>query len=167
LDVSCSVAIHNLIFKDSDIKNYNTNFKVIPPLRTQNAIDALIEGLKDGSIDMVTSDHNPIAIEDKKVEFDYAAFGTIGLESAFGALNTVFSTQKAIELLTKGKSRFGIQNTEIKVGNRCDLTLFNPKGSYTFEIKHIASKSKNSMFIGSQLKGSVYGVIANQTAGLK
>ena len=167
LDVSCSVAIHNLIFKDSDIKNYNTNFKVIPPLRTQNAIDALIEGLKDGSIDMVTSDHNPIAIEDKKVEFDYAAFGTIGLESAFGALNTVFSTQKAIELLTKGKSRFGIENTEIKVGNRCDLTLYNPKGSYTFESKHIASKSKNSIFIGRQLKGSVYGVIANQTAVLK
>lgn len=167
LDVSCSVAIHNLIFKDSDIKNYNTNFKVIPPLRTQNSIDALIEGLKDGSIDMVTSDHNPIAIEDKKVEFDYAAFGTIGLESAFGALNTVFSTPKAIELLTKGKSRFGIENTEIKIGNRCDLTLFNPKGSYTFESKHIASKSKNSIFIGRQLKGSVYGVIANQTAVLK
>jgi len=95
LDVSCSVAIHNLIFKDSDIKNYNTNFKVIPPLRTQNAINALIEGLKDGSIDMVTSDHNPIAIEDKKVEFDYAAFGTIGLESAFGA----FSPIKCVPLL--------------------------------------------------------------------
>ena len=66
------------------------------------------------NIDMVTSDHNPIAIEDKKVEFDYAAYGTIGLESAFGALNTVFSTQKAIELLTKGKNRFGLEKTEIK-----------------------------------------------------
>ena len=74
LNVSCSVAIHNLIFKDSDIENYNTNFKVSPPLRTQKAVDALIEGLEDGSIDMVTSDHNPIAIEDKKVEFDYAAY---------------------------------------------------------------------------------------------
>lgn len=161
LNVSCSVAIHNLIFKDSDIENYNTNFKVSPPLRTQKAVDALIEGLEDGSIDMVTSDHNPIAIEDKKVEFDYAAYGTIGLESAFGALNTVFSTQKAIELLTKGKNRFGLEKTEIKIGNRCDLTLFNPKGSYTFENKHIGSKSKNSMFIGSQLKGTVYGVLAN------
>ena len=72
-----------------------------PPLRTQCSIDSLIEGLKDGTIDMVTSDHNPISIEDKRVEFDFAKFGTIGLESAFGVLNSIFSTKKTIELLTK------------------------------------------------------------------
>lgn len=167
LDVSCSVAIHNLIFKDSDIENYNTNFKVNPPLRTSTSIKALIEGVKDGTIDMVTSDHNPIAIEDKKVEFDYAAFGTIGLESAFGALNAVFSTKKTIDILTSGKRRFGIENTSINIGNSCNITLFNPEITYKFENNHIASKSKNSMFIGSPLKGAVYGVIANRTAVLK
>ena len=166
LDVSCSVAIHNLIFKDSDIENYNTNFKVNPPLRTSTSIKALIEGVKDGTIDMVTSDHNPIAIEDKKVEFDYAAFGTIGLESAFGALNAVFSTKKTIDILTSGKRRFGIENTSINIGNSCNITLFNPEITYKFENDHIASKSKNSMFIGSPLKGAVYGVIANRTAVL-
>ena len=166
LDVSCSVAIHNLIFKDSDIENYNTNFKVNPPLRTSTSIKALIEGVKDGTIDMVTSDHNPIAIEDKKVEFDYAAFGTIGLESAFGALNSVFSTKKTIDILTGGKHRFGIENTSINIGNSCNITLFNPEITYKFENDHIASKSKNSMFIGSSLKGAVYGVIANRTAVL-
>ena len=166
LDVSCSVAIHNLIFKDSDIENYNTNFKVNPPLRTSTSIKALIEGVKDGTIDMVTSDHNPIAIEDKKVEFDYAAFGTIGLESAFGALNAVFSTKKTIDILTSGKRRFGIENASINIGNSCNITLFNPEITYKFENDHIASKSKNSMFIGSPLKGAVYGVIANRTAVL-
>ena len=167
LDVSCSVAIHNLIFKDSDIENYNTNFKVNPPLRTSTSIKALIEGVKDGTIDMVTSDHNPIAIEDKKVEFDYAAFGTIGLESAFGALNAVFSTKKTIDILTSGKRRFGIENASINIGNSCNITLFNPEITYKFENDNIASKSKNSMFIGSPLKGAVYGVIANRTAVLK
>ena len=167
LDVTCSVAIHNLIFKDSDIENYNTNFKVNPPLRTSTSIKALIEGVKDGTIDMVTSDHNPIAIEEKKVEFDYAAFGTIGLESAFGALNSVFSTKKTIDILTSGKRRFGIENSSINIGNSCNITLFNPEITYKFENDHIASKSKNSMFIGSQLKGAVYGVIANRKAVLK
>lgn len=166
LDVSCSVAVHNLIFKDSDIKNYDTNFKVNPPLRTQTSIKALINGLKDGTIDMVTSDHNPIAIEGKKIEFDFAAFGTIGLESAFGALNSVFSTKKTIDILTRGKLRFGIENTSINIGNSCNITLFNPEISYKFENDYISSKSKNSIFIGYQLKGSVYGVIANQTAVL-
>ena len=166
LDVSCSVAVHNLIFKDSDIKNYDTNFKVNPPLRTQTSIKALINGLKDGTIDMVTSDHNPIAIEGKKIEFDFAAFGTIGLESAFGALNSVFSTKKTIDILTSGKLRFGIENTSINIGNSCNITLFNPEISYKFENDYISSKSKNSIFIGYQLKGSVYGVIANQTAVL-
>ena len=166
LDVSCSVAVHNLIFKDSDIKNYDTNFKVNPPLRTETSIKALINGLKDGTIDMVTSDHNPINIEGKKIEFDFAAFGTIGLESAFGALNSVFSTKKTIDILTSGKLRFGIENTSINIGNSCNITLFNPEISYKFENNYISSKSKNSIFIGYQLKGSVYGVIANKTAVL-
>src|SRR5690606_24249475 len=84
-----SVDIRNLYFTDSAITDFNTNFKVLPPLRTQEDVDALIEGVKDGTIDMVTSDHNPMDVEHKKIEFDHAAYGTIGLESAFGALNTL------------------------------------------------------------------------------
>ena len=155
------MAIHNIILKDDDILNYNTNFKVNPPLRTKSSIDSLIKGLKDGTIDMVTSDHNPISIEDKRVEFDFAKFGTIGLESAFGALNSIFSTKKTIELLTKGKSRFGVNTNSINVGNICDIALFNPKGNHIFCEKDILSKSKNSIFLGKKLKGSVYGVIGN------
>lgn len=166
LDVTCSVAIHNLYFTDAVLTDFNTHFKVLPPLRTQTDIDALIEGVKDGTIDMVTSDHNPIDIEHKKIEFDYAAYGTIGLESAFGALQTIFTPKKTIEILTKGKSRFGLEQTPIKIGNKADITLFNPDTKYTFSVKNIISKSKNAIFENEPLKGSVYGIISNNKVSL-
>jgi len=161
LDVTCSVAIHNLLFTDAHLKTFDTNFKVLPPLRTQNDIEALIDGLKDGTIDMVTSDHNPIDIEHKKIEFDYAKYGTIGLESAFGALNSLFTVKKTAELLTKGKERFGIKPSTISIGNEANLSLFNPNGNYIFSSKNILSTSKNSMFTGKELKGVVYGIVSN------
>ena len=161
LDITCSVSIHNLLFTDEHLISFETNFKVLPPLRTQNDIDALINGLKDGTIDMVTSDHNPLDIEHKKIEFDYATYGTIGLESAFGALNSIFTIKKTIELLTKGKDRFKIKNDSISVGSEANLTLFNPNETYTFSSENIISTSKNSMFMNRELKGSVYGIISN------
>lgn len=87
LNITCSVAIHNLYFSDATLSDFNTHFKVLPPLRIQSDIDALIEGIKDGTIDMVTSDHNPIDVEHKKIEFDHAKNGTIGLESALEHFN--------------------------------------------------------------------------------
>jgi dihydroorotase len=161
LDVTCSVALHNIFFTDDFLSDFDTNFKVLPPLRTKKDCEALIEGLKDGTIDMITSDHNPLDIEHKKVEFDYAKYGTIGLESAFGALQTIFTTKKAISLLTNGKERFQITERPIAEGEKADLTLFNPSTNYTFKKEDILSKSKNSAFIGQKLKGKVYGVIAN------
>ena len=161
LDVSCSVAIHNLCFTDDKLADFDTNYKVLPPLRTEKDREALIEGLKDGTIDMVTTDHNPIDVEHKKVEFDHAKYGSIGLESAFGALQTIFSTKKAIGLLTKGKSRFGIEDSIITEGAKANLSLFNPDIKYTFGEADIISTSKNSAFVGAELKGKPYGVIAN------
>jgi dihydroorotase len=161
LNVTCSVAIHNLFFTDDTLHDFDTNFKVLPSLRTQNDIDALIEGLKDGTIDMVTTDHNPIDIEHKKIEFDHAMYGTIGLESAFGALQTLFSTKKTIALLTKGKTRFKIKDSLIAEGALADLTLFNPGIDYIFTKDTISSTSKNSCFLGQKLKGKAYGIIAN------
>ena len=161
LNVSCSVAIHNLLFTDEVLSTFNTNFKVLPPLRSQTDIDALIEGLKDGTIDMVTSDHNPIDIEHKKIEFEFAKYGTIGLETAFGALLNCLTLKKTIELLTKGKERFGINSSTLNVGNKADLTLFNPNLKYKFTKEHIVSTSKNSLFENFELKGKAYGIIAN------
>lgn len=161
LDITCSVAIHNLVFTDEKLNDFDTNYKLLPSLRTQKDADALIEGLKDGTIDMVTSDHNPIDIEHKNVEFDHALYGTIGLESAFGALQTIFSTKKAVSMLTKGKARFGVEETEISIGAKANLTLFNPETKYTFGKENIKSISKNSAFLGTELKGKTYGIIAN------
>ena len=160
LDVSCSVAIHNLCLTDEVISEFDTKYKVLPPLRTQTDVNALIEGLKDGTIDMVTSDHNPLDIEHKRVEFDHAYYGTIGLESAFGALQTVFTLKKSVELLTRGKERFNVENEPINIGNKLNITLFNPVINYTFSMNDIESKSKNAIFENQQLKGKVYGVIA-------
>ena len=161
LNVSCSVAIHNLVLTDDELHTFNTNLKVLPPLRTKDDCNALIEGLKDGTIDMVTSDHNPIDIEHKKIEFDYAKYGTVGLESAFGALNTVFTIKKTIDLLTKGKERFGISSHSISVGNKADVTLFNPNIEFSFTKENIYSASKNSIFEQHKLKGKVYGILSN------
>lgn len=161
LDVSSSVAIHNIFFTDEELETFNTNFKVVPPLRTSEDVEALISGLKDGTIDMVTCDHNPLDVELKKVEFDHATPGTIGLESAFGALNMIFATKTSVKLLTKGKERFGQEGTSITIGNKPNITLFNPDTKYVFSDGDISSKSKNSIFEGAELQGKAYGIIAN------
>ena len=159
--MTCSVAIHNLWFADNDLKDFNTNFKVLPPLRTLEDVNALKEGLKNGTIDMVTSDHNPLDIERKKVEFDHADYGTIGLESAFGTLNSIFTVKKAVNLLTSGKERFGLDSISINIGNKVDMTLFDPETKYTFSEANMISKSKNSIFENIPLKGKAYGIISN------
>ena len=160
LDVSCSVAIHNLHFTDEVLENFNTNYKVLPPLRDTANVQALREALNEGVIDFVTSDHNPLDIELKFKEFDWAAFGTIGLENAFGILTQYTSIERAIQLLTSARKRFGIPSTPITEGTSADMTLFTPENSSVFTINDILSASKNSAFIGETMKGKVIGVIA-------
>lgn len=161
LNVSCSVAIFNLILTDDVLESFDTNYKLLPPLRSKDDVAALIEGLKDGTIDGVTSDHDPLDIELKKLEFDLASFGSIGLESCFGALNTVLSTEECIAALTGLKKVFGIENTSIKVGEPATLSLFNPEESWTFKEENILSTSKNAGLLNLPLKGKPYGIIAN------
>ena len=161
LNVTCSTTIHNLFFDDQNLSGYNTNFKVLPPLRSAADIKSLKIAVKDGTIDLVTCDHNPLNIELKDLEFENAAFGTIGLESFFGALNKLFSTKLAIQILTRGRSKFSLSSTSISVGELADITLFNPNYDYVFSESQIFSKSKNSIFINSKLKGKVYGIISN------
>ena len=158
LNVTCSVAVHNLVLTDEKLDGFDTRFKVTPPLRTDADRKALLAGILDNTIDMVTSDHNPIDIEHKKMEFEGAKNGTIGLETAFGALTTVLPLEKVIEKLTAGKSAFSIENAKIKEGLIANITLFNPNGNWTFNKENILSKSKNSAFIGNEMKGKVYGI---------
>lgn len=159
LDVTCSVAVHNLWFTDAVLENFDAQFKVSPPLRLEEDRQALLEGLKDGTIDMVTSDHTPVDIEQKKREFEHAAYGTIGLESAFGTLNSLMGFEKTIDILTRGRRRFSLSEPKIAVGEKAALSLFNPDQNYKFTRKNINSTSKNSIFLNRELKGRVLGSI--------
>lgn len=162
LQVSCSVAVHHLVLTDEKLDGFDTRFKVSPPLRTETDRKALLAGVLDGTIDMITSDHNPIDIENKKMEFDKAKNGTIGLESAFGALMTALPLETVIEKLTAGKTRFipevSGESQAIAEGAKANITLFNPEGESVFTKTSILSKSKNSAFLGTQMKGQVYGI---------
>ncbi len=159
LNVSCSVAIHNLCLTDESLLEFDANYKVMPPLRTQKDVKALQKGLKDGVIDFVSSDHTPINIEEKRVEFDNAAFGTTGLESAFGILNQIYGLEQTIAILTRGRERFQLNNSTIAEGSKACLSLFDADTSYKFSQNNIYSTSKNSLFINKKVKGKVYGII--------
>ena len=162
LQVTCSVAIHNLVLSDDELHGFDSSFKVNPPLRTKTDLKALQKGVKSGIIDVITSDHNPIDIEDKKVEFSQAKDGTIGLESAFSALNSIFDIEDYIATITSNpKKIFGLELNSIQENNTADISLFTTEGELTFSKENILSTSKNSAFLNKNLKGKVYGIFAN------
>lgn len=161
LNVTASVALHNLCMEDNVLETFDSDYKVKPPLRSGKDSKALLKGLLNGTIDYVTCDHRPMAIEEKRVEFDNAAFGTIGLESAFGILNGLVGVEEAIKLLTKGRERFGLVPPTFQEGAIANLTLFEPEKKQVFSTEHILSKSKNAIFLNTEIKGTVYGIINN------
>lgn len=163
LNVTCSVAVNNLILTDDVLETFDTNYKLLPPLRTESDIKSLIKGLKDHIIDGVTSDHNPMDIEHKKTEFDHASFGSIGLESCFGALNNVLDTEQSVDALTRLKNVFSIPQNTIEEGQVADISMFNPDKEWTFTEEDILSTSKNAALLGTILKGKVYGSYSNKT----
>ena len=166
LDITASTSLAHLIFSDKDIKEFNTNLKINPPLRSEIDCKAVKEGLIDGTIDYLTSMHEPLDIDNKKVVFDIASPGSIGLESVFGNMCNNFTLEKTIDILTRHKSIFEIEDHPIEKGCHADLTLFNPDKSYEFSNKHILSTSKNCAYLGSKLKGIVYGSINNNNSTL-
>lgn len=161
LNITCSVSVHHLLFTDTVLNEFDSNYRVMPPIRTESDRKALIEGVLDGTIDCITSDHNPIDVEHKKLEFDLAKNGSIGLETAFSALQTMIPTEIIIEKLTAGRKVFEVESTTINEGAKANVTLFTTEGEWTFEEKNILSKSKNSAFLGTKMKGKVYGTINN------
>ncbi|MDA9969113.1 dihydroorotase [Polaribacter sp.] len=162
LDISCSVAAHHLLLTDDELPGFDSKYKVTPPLRTNEDIKALRKGVTSGVIDIITSDHNPIDIENKKVEFSNAKDGTIGLESLFGAVNSALDPTDFIETITcKPRKIFNITIPKIEEGSQADITLFNPEGNHICSLTDVLSTSKNSIFIDKKLKGKAYGIFAN------
>ena len=168
LDVSCSVSPHHLVLTDEEIQSFDTRFKVSPPLRTEKDRKALVKGVQDGTIDFIVSDHNPIDVEHKKVEFEQGLDGSIGLESLFGAAGSVLDTETIIGAIAQGSRRvFGLETTAIEEGQTAELTLFDPEKTYVFEEEMISSTSKNAALLGKKLKGMAYGIYAKSQLVLK
>lgn len=169
LNITCSVAIFNLVLTDDVLETFDSDYKLMPPLRTEEDVQTLIEGLKDGTIDGVTSDHNPIDLEHKKLEFEHAAYGSIGLEACFGALNNLIGIEESVKALTNLKTVFGLEKNNIKIGENANITLFSGRGGgssgpgqcWAFVKKHIKSRSKNCALIEQDMLGQPYGIYNN------
>ncbi|WP_445720024.1 dihydroorotase [Flavobacterium sp.] len=161
LHITCSVAVQNLVLNEEVLMGFDSRYKVLPPLRDEATRKALIDAVLDGTIDCITSDHNPLDIELKKLEFDLAKDGTIGLESAFGVLSTVLPLEVIINKLTASKLIFKTNNPSIAIGNKADISLFNTEDNWTFGKENILSKSKNSAFLAQKMKGKAIGIYNN------
>lgn len=161
LKVTCSVAVHHLMLTDETLDGFDTRYKVSPPLRTEADRQALLAGVLDNTIDCITSDHNPMDIEHKKMEFDLAKNGTIGLESAFGALLTVLPLEKVVEKLTSGNTILNIERQVVDINSKANLSLFEIDSNWTFSKEAILSKSKNSAFLGQPMQGKAVGIYNN------
>jgi dihydroorotase len=161
--VSCSVTPYHLCFCDEDLLNYDTNLKVYPPLRDRAMMKGLREALLDGTVDCIATHHLPHEFDSKILEFEHAKNGMIGLETAYSVIRTVvpeLKEEKLISLLcTNARTIFGMTQPRIAPGLPSVLTLFDPSRNWTMKESEIRSKSKNTPFIGKELKGKVLGII--------
>lgn len=164
LAVTASVAAMNIACDDHVLHDFDPNFKVMPPVREQADFEALRAGLADGTIDCITSNHTPLDEESKNLEFPFADFGAIGLETAFGLswmhLHTTLSIGQLVDKLAIAPRKLlQLPIPDFSPGSAANLTIFDPNLEWTFSKKDIFSKSKNTPFVGWRMKGKVLGVV--------
>jgi dihydroorotase len=157
LKVTCDVAAHHLMLTDAALAGFDSQYKVKPPLRTQSDVDALIAGLKDGTIDAIVSQHTPHEVEFKDVEFEVAEYGIIALQTVFpillkAGLDINLIVQK---LAIKPREILNVESASIIEGKKANLTLLDPNAEWEYTKQNNQSKSYNSPFIGQNLKGKV------------
>ncbi len=163
--ITAEATPHHFTLTDEDVGDYNTQCKMSPPLRSPRDRDAVIEGLKDGTIDAIATDHAPHEILAKDCEFANAANGIIGFETALPLTwnlvrQKIITARKAVELLTWGPAKcYNLPAGTISPGSLADVAIFDPKTKYVFDAARIISKSKNSPFIGQKLQGQVVATI--------
>lgn len=157
--VTCEVTPHHFSLTEEAVRGYDTNTKMSPPLRSSEDVAAMKQGLADGTIDAIATDHAPHHIDEKNVEFALAHNGIIGLETALPltlrlVLEGVFSLGDAIARLTSGPARaLNIPRGTLSQGSVADVVIIDTETEWTFEMSHIQSKSKNTPFVGSRFKG--------------
>ena len=166
LNITADVTLHNLFLIDEAVNNFDTRFKVLPPLRTKNDNKALIKGLKEGVIDVICTDHSPRTDEHKKIAFDNAAYGIIGLETAFGLLGKYILPEIGLDLIIQKisinpRKILNLKKILIKEKEDANITLFNPEKEWEFTAKDIKSKSLNTPFIGQKLRGKALAIYNN------
>lgn len=160
LKVTCDVAIANLIWNDTVLTEFDSNFKVTPPLRTEADRKALVKGIKDGTIDCISTNHMPQNIEEKQCEFDLAGYGQSSIETAFSLYHTHLSKQIDLEtwvsaISEKPRELFNQQVGVIETDQKANLTIFDTDTDWVVKSNDLKSKSKNNPTIGSTLKGKV------------
>jgi len=160
IDVTCEVTPHNLLLCDTDILTADSNFKMNPPLRSRGDREALIEGLCDGTIDLIVTDHAPHTVEEKQKGMLEAPFGIVGLETAFEVLYTklaktgILTLEKLLDCMSIAPAKlFGLDAGKVEVGAIADLTLIDIDKKTTIEAQRFLSKSSNSPFIGWEVYG--------------
>ena len=165
-NITAEVTPHHLFFNDQALLEYNTNFKVAPPIRTEDDRKELIKAVKDGTFDCIATDHAPHTIDEKEATFESAPFGMIGLESCFGAVNKVLDMplKELLKLLTVNPRRvMGFEEDLFKIGCAAELTILDPAQEWIYKEQNIYSKSRNTPFIGEKLKGKVRYTISKGT----
>jgi dihydroorotase len=161
--VTAEATPHHFTFTDDEIgREFNTNLRVNPPIRTQKDVDAVIEGLVDGTIDCIASDHAPHAEEEKDVEFDHAPPGMIGLETSLALVKTqlidkgYLNWADAIRKMTYNPARIlRLSGGTLEIGSEADITIIDPEKKWTVKKEKFRSKSKNSPYIGRKLVGRI------------
>jgi len=166
LNISTDIAAYQLSLHDEMLIDFDTNLKVFPPIRSKKMKKEFIKNIKNGNIDAVSSHHNPIESEKKKCSFAKAEFGIIGLESAFGILNTELKEEveleKIITLLSINPRKIlNIECPKIEENNKANFTLYDPDKKWIFKKSDLKSKSKNTPFENYEFTGKVLGIINN------
>jgi len=169
--VTCEVTPHHFTLTDEDVGDYDTNYKMNPPLRSASDLEAILVALADGTVDAIATDHAPHAAHDKEIEFERAAFGITGLETALALAITKLHVKermplaRVVELFTAGPARcFNLRGRgSLAHGCHADVTIFDPKKKWTFEAAKSLSKSRNTPFDGWQLQGKVVATIVGGT----
>jgi dihydroorotase len=157
--ISAEVTPHHFTLTDEYLKDYDSNFKMNPPLRTTRDRDALLAGLADGTIDCIVSDHAPHCTHEKEVEFDLAPFGIIGLETELAlalelAQKKLLTLSKLVEKFTVNPARLlRLNKGTLSDGADADITIIDPELEWTYDVGKSASKSRNSPFNGWDLRG--------------
>jgi dihydroorotase len=173
MNITCEVTPHHFTLLEEVVASFDTNTKMNPPLRTRQDVEAMIQGLKDGTIDVIATDHAPHTIDEKDVEYTQAPFGIVGLETSIGLSMTELFHKKVLTLMaliqklsTNPRRIMSLPTIKFAEGEWANITLLDPNAEWVVDTAKLHSKSKNSPFNGYRLKGKAIGIINNGTVAL-